>query len=316
MDQRRHRCHRHRRQPHTARHILRGRRARSQWPSAIRHSHKRQSATTDSALRCRHRHISSTPSTSSRTFPSSVSAVATPSGCRSTSACLHIRIRRWHQAVAHATLVEGTTHGSTSSQMPSASASASHGPPHSPRASSWLPSQSQSPSAMPSPPQTPHSSRTFPSQSQSPSGCLHIRIRRWHQGRCTRHTRRGRLRMDQRRHRCHRHRRQPHTARHILRGRRVGFRHSRNRLLRCRHRHKRHTVEDVSVAVAVSFRDVCTSAFVDAHALVEGAYAWINVVTDAITSPHSRASRVTVTIAIAMRSPPQRRRSRRCHPHS
>ena len=36
--------------------------------------------------------------------------------------------------------------------MPSASASASQGPPHSPRASSWLPSQSQSPAGMPSPP--------------------------------------------------------------------------------------------------------------------------------------------------------------------
>ena len=54
--------------------------------------------------------------------------------------------------------------------MPSLSASASQGPPHSPSASSWLPSQSQSPAGMPSPPQMPHSSRTLPSQSQSPSG--------------------------------------------------------------------------------------------------------------------------------------------------
>ena len=39
-----------------------------------------------------------------------------------------------------------------------------------PKASSWLPSQSQSPSRIPSPPHTPHSSNTLPLQSQSPSG--------------------------------------------------------------------------------------------------------------------------------------------------
>ena len=240
MDQRRHRCHRHRRQPHTARHISEG------VELVIRHSRNR-------LLRCRHRHKRHTRRrwrqgcyTTSRMDLVAV-AVSPPSRLPSQSQCLHIRIRRWHQDVCASAFVDtphssrAPTHGSTSSQMPSASASASHGPPHSPRASSWFPSQSQSPSAMPSPPQTPHSSRTFPSQSQFLQGCLHIRIRRWHQGRCTRHTRRGRLRMDQRRHRCHRHRRRPHTARHILRGRRVGFRHSRNRLLRCRHRHKCHT---------------------------------------------------------------------------
>ena len=40
------------------------------------------------------------------------------------------------------------THGSTLSQMPSASSSAAQSPPQTPRASSWLPSQSQSPSGM------------------------------------------------------------------------------------------------------------------------------------------------------------------------
>ena len=62
------------------------------------------------------------------------------------------------------------TQSSTSSQMPSASASAAQSPPHTPKASSWLPSQSQSPSRIPSPPHTPHSSNTLPLQSQSPSG--------------------------------------------------------------------------------------------------------------------------------------------------
>ena len=56
---------------------------------------------------------------------------------------------------------------STSSQMPSASSSAAQSPPQTPRASSWL-----------------------PSQSQSPSGCPHIHTRRWRQGRCRCRTRR------------------------------------------------------------------------------------------------------------------------------
>ena len=44
--------------------------------------------------------------------------------------------------------------------MPSPSASAVHEPPQTPKASNWLPSQSQSPAGMPSPLQTPHSSAT------------------------------------------------------------------------------------------------------------------------------------------------------------
>ena len=60
------------------------------------------------------------------------------------------------------------TQSSTSSQMPSASASAAQSPPHTPKASSWL-----------------------PSQSQSPSGMSNIRTRRWRQDRCRCRTRRS-----------------------------------------------------------------------------------------------------------------------------
>ena len=59
---------------------------------------------------------------------------------------------------------------SMSSHTPLSLLSAAHVPPHSPRASNTLPSQSHSSSGMPVPPQMPHSSSTLPSQSQSPSG--------------------------------------------------------------------------------------------------------------------------------------------------
>ena len=52
------------------------------------------------------------------------------------------------RTVADAHSSRAPTQSSTSSQMPSASASATQSPPHTPKASSWLPSQSQSPSGM------------------------------------------------------------------------------------------------------------------------------------------------------------------------
>ena len=114
--------------------------------------------------------------------------------------CLHIHNHKWRQAVADAS-VEPPTHSSTSSQMPSASASAVQSPPQTPRTSSWL-----------------------PSQSQSPSGCPCIRTRRSLLGRCKRHKRRVRPRIHLRRRRCHPHRRRQHSHRHIRPRRRAGYR--------------------------------------------------------------------------------------------
>ena len=71
-----------------------------------------------------------------------------PSQSQSPSGCQNIRTRRWRQDRADAALVVRTLQSSTSSQMPSASSSATQSPPHTPKASSWFPSQSQSPSGM------------------------------------------------------------------------------------------------------------------------------------------------------------------------
>ena len=116
---------------------------------------------------------------------------------------------------------------------------------HSPSASSWLPSQSQSPSDVrtsalvdgarsvadaalvvrthavvrrrrchrhPHPPHTPlhiHQARRAGCRRSRNHlrGCQNIRTRRWLQGRCRCRTRRTHPRSRQRRHRCHRHRR-------------------------------------------------------------------------------------------------------------
>ena len=81
--------------------------------------------------------------------------------------------RQVHVQVPHAS--KSPTQSSTTSQMPSASASAVHDPPHTPSTSGWLPSQSQSPTGMsshphsqmaPGPLQIPHASKS-PTQSST-----------------------------------------------------------------------------------------------------------------------------------------------------
>ena len=103
------------------------------------------------------------------------------------------------------------THGSTSSQMPSACRrQPPQGPPHSPRASSWL-----------------------PSQSQSPLGCQNSRSHRSHRDRCRCRKRQAHQHMGQHRRRCRPHRRRPHKDHRTRQGRRAGCRRSHRRLLGC-----------------------------------------------------------------------------------
>ena len=176
MGRRRRRCRRRLHRPHKALRILRGRQA------GCRHSRSPQQG-------CRHRHrcrtrqgrfrrsrIRTRRSFTRRRCPTHGSTSSSPHRLRilrgrqwlpSQSVPLHTRPVKRQRIRSPHTWVSDTCRRR---QMPSASASASQGPPHSPRASSWFPSQSQSPAGMPSPPQMPHSSRTFPSQSQSPSG--------------------------------------------------------------------------------------------------------------------------------------------------
>ena len=152
MGRRRRRCHRRPHRPHKARRILRGRQAgfrRSRSPpgDAV--------AATDAAL------VKDV-------------AVAVAISFRDVSTSTLVDLSR---SVAHATGVELSDTGSTSSQMPSASASASQGPPHSPRASSWFPSQSQSQRGCRRRHRC-HSSERFRHSRSRLQGCLRIRTRR------------------------------------------------------------------------------------------------------------------------------------------
>ena len=113
-------------------------------------------------------------------------------GCRHSrnhlQGCQHIRTRRWRQGRCRCRTrrvlqhMDRRRHNAVGIGVRFAVTTTA------PRASSWL-----------------------PSQSQSPSGCPHIRTRRWRQGRCRCRTRRVLQHMGRRRHRCRRHLRRPRS---------------------------------------------------------------------------------------------------------
>ena len=160
---RRHRrgCHRHRCRPCRTHHRHRGHRAGCRH-RAITFGDVGAAALVDLSGPLQTPQASRAPtqsSTSSRMPSASVSAVRDPPQTpRASAGCRHSRNHlRGCRAAALVDLSgplqtpqasRAPTQSSTSSQMPSASASAVQDPPQTPRASSWLPSQSQSPSGM------------------------------------------------------------------------------------------------------------------------------------------------------------------------
>ena len=171
-------------------------------------------------------------------------AVAVAVAFRDVSASTFVNLSR---TVADATSVVRAHQSSTSSQMPSASASAAH-PRH----------------------RRPRRRVGFRRSRNHRRGCRRIRIRRSHRGHCRCHASSSHAR--QHRHRCHRHRRLPCSRPHTRQGRRVGSRRSRNRRRGCRCIRTRRFHPDrcnaagvklISVAVTVSLGEVCAPALVD-----------------------------------------------------